>query len=321
MLSILLHGLVVALYAGLAWHFWRTRWKNERALESASHQRLSSNALGFQWWERALLTAAVALHAVLLADAVLGSGQFRFGFAHALSMMALLALVFYGIESLIHRLEGMPALVLPPAAVSVALPALFDGAALTAQAQAPAFVAHVLIAMLAYAFFAIAAAHAVLMMVVERRLHRRRGDGRAAAVLGGLAGPPGLGGTAGPGGSMGIPPMGMPPMGVPPLGMPPLLTMERLLFQMLAAGFVLLTLTLASGIVFSDEIFGRALRLDHKTVFGILAWLIFAVLLLGRAVYGWRGRTALKGTFAGFAALLLAYVGSRFVVEVVLGRV
>ena len=48
MLSILLHGLVVALYAGLAWHFWRTRWKNERALESASHQRLSSNALGFQ---------------------------------------------------------------------------------------------------------------------------------------------------------------------------------------------------------------------------------------------------------------------------------
>ena len=170
--------------------------------------------------------------------------------------------------------------------------------------------------MLAYAFFAIAAAHAVLMMVVERRLHRRRGDGRAAAVLGGLAGPPGLGGTVGPGGSM-----GMPPMGVPPLGMPPLLTMERLLFQMLAAGFVLLTLTLASGIVFSDEIFGRALRLDHKTVFGILAWLIFAVLLLGRAVYGWRGRTALKGTFAGFAALLLAYVGSRFVVEVVLGRV
>ena len=106
-----------------------------------------------------------------------------------------------------------------------------------------------------------------------------------------------------------------------PMGMPPLLTMERLLFQMLAAGFVLLTLTLASGIVFSEEIFGRALRLDHKTVFGILAWLIFGVLLLGRAVYGWRGRTALNGTFAGFAALLLAYVGSRFVVEVVLGRV
>ena len=106
-----------------------------------------------------------------------------------------------------------------------------------------------------------------------------------------------------------------------PTGLPPLLTMERLLFQMLAAGFVLLTLTLASGIMFSEEIFGQAMRFDHKTVFGLLAWLIFAALLLGRLVYGWRGRAALNGTFAGFAALLLAYVGSRFVVEVVLGRV
>ena len=290
--------MLAALYAGLAWHFWRTRWKTDHAVESGSHQRFWQRSWGFQWWERALLTVAVALHAGLLADAVLGRGEFRFGFAHALSMMALLALVFYGIESLLHRLEGMPALVLPPAAVSAALPALFGGAALTAQAQAPAFVAHVLIAMLAYAFFAIAAAHAVLMMVVERRLHRRRRDLREPGAPGG--------------------PRGMPPL---PRGMPPLLTMERLLFQMLAAGFVLLTLTLASGIVFSEEIFGRALRLDHKTVFGILAWLIFAVLLLGRRVYGWRGRTALNGTFAGFAALLLAYVGSRFVVEVVLGRV
>ncbi len=303
MVSILLHGLVVALYAGLAWHFWRTRWKSSHDLENGFHQRLSGIGLGFQWWERGLLTVAVALHAVLLADAVLGGGQFRFGFAHALSMMALLALVFYGIESLIHHLEGMPALVLPPAAVSAALPALFGGAALTVQAQAPAFVAHVLIAMLAYAFFAIAAAHAVLMMVVERQLHRRRDDVREQA---------GPGGTPMPGRSVGS---------AAPMRMPPLLTMERLLFRMLAAGFVLLTLTLASGIAFSEEIFGRALRFDHKTVFGILAWLIFGVLLLGRAFYGWRGRTALKGTFVGFAVLLLAYVGSRFVLEVVLGRV
>ena len=239
-------------------------------------------------WERLLLTVAVLLHAALLATAILASAQFRFGFAHALSMMALLALLFYGVESLIHPLQGMPALVLPPAALSVGLPALFGGTAMTAQAQAPAFAAHVLIAMLAYAFFAIAAAHAVLMMVLERRWHRRRGDARE--VTG-------------------------------PTGLPPLLTMERLLFQMLAAGFVLLTLTLASGIMFSEEIFGQAMRFDHKTVFGLLAWLIFAALLLGRLVYGWRGRAALNGTFAGFAALLLAYVGSRFVVEVVLGRV
>ena len=243
---------------------------------------------GFRWWERLLLAGAVALHAALLFDALFAGGQFRFGFAHALSMMALLALVFYGAESLIHPLDGMPALVLPPAALSVALPALFGGALLTAKAQAPAFAAHVLIAMLAYAFFAIAAAHAVLMAVAERRLHRRGVNAGEAAA---------------------------------PAGLPPLLTMERLLFQMLGTGFVFLTLTVVSGIVFSEEIFGRALKLDHKTVFGLLAWLIFAVLLFGRRAYGWRGRTALNGTFAGFGALLLAYIGSRFVLEVVLGRV
>ncbi len=203
-------------------------------------------------------------------------------------MMALLALLFYGAESFIHPLEGMPVLVLPPAALSVVLPALFGGALLTDKAQAPAFVAHVLIAMLAYAFMAIAAAHAVLMAVVERRLHSRGGGGRAHAV---------------------------------PTGLPPLLTMERLLFQMLGTGFGFLSLTVLSGIIFSEEIFGRAMTLDHKTVFGLLAWTIFAVLLLGRAVYGWRGRAALNGTFAGFVALLLAYVGSRFVLEVMLGRV
>ena len=288
MMLILLHGLSAALYAGLAVYFWRTRWHPGHTEQTLAHQRFPAQGPGFLWWERLLLAAAVLLHAALLFDALFAGGQFRFGFAHALSMMALLALDFYGVESLIHPLDGMPALVLPPAAVSVVLPVLFGGALLTAKAQAPAFAAHVLIAMLAYAFFAIAAAHAVLMAVVERRLHRPSGSARDT---------------------------------VAPAGLPPLLTMERLLFQMLGTGFAFLTLTVASGIVFSEDIFGRALTFDHKTVFGLLAWLIFGVLLLGRAVYGWRGRTALNGTFAGFGALLLAYVGSRFVVEVVLGRV
>ena len=285
---ILLHGLSALLYAGLAAYFWHTRWHSGHALVQRGRTRDLDGNQGFRWWERLLLAAAVVLHAFLLAHAIFGSGQFHFGFAHALSMMALLALLFYGAESFIHPLEGMPALVLPPAALSVALPAMFGGALLTDKAQAPAFVAHVLIAMLAYAFIAIAAAHAVLMAAVERRLHSRRGSGRD------LAGPSGL---------------------------PPLLTMERLLFQVLGIGFVCISLTVLSGIVFSEEIFGRALTFDHKTVFGLLAWLIFAVLLLGRAIYGWRGRAALNGTFAGFGALLLAYVGSRFVLEVMLGRV
>jgi ABC-type uncharacterized transport system permease subunit len=96
--------------------------------------------------------------------------------------------------------------------------------------------------------------------------------------------------------------------------------MEALLFRIIWAGFILLTLTLASGVVFSEELFGKAAQFNHKTVFGVLSWLIFAALLAGRHIYGWRGRVAVRWTLAGFLTLVLAYIGSRFVVEVVLGR-
>jgi ABC-type uncharacterized transport system permease subunit len=96
--------------------------------------------------------------------------------------------------------------------------------------------------------------------------------------------------------------------------------MERLLFRLIGAGFVLLTLTLGSGMLFSEELLGRPLQFNHKVVFGILSWLIFGALLAGRQLYGWRGRVALRWTLAGFLALVLAYLGSRFVVEVILHR-
>lgn len=275
-MKILLHAFCALAYAILALHFWRSRWRAWSVAGEVAPRPLR--------WERAALAAAVALHAALLFRDVLGGDGFRFGFAHALSMMALLALVFYGFESLFYPIEGVPALVLPPAAACVIMPAFFTGSEMNLNATSTAFLAHVAIAMGAYAFIAIAAVHAILMAIMERHLQspaRRR----------------------------------------PLSGLPPLLTMERLLFQMLGAGFVLLTLTLASGVIFSEEIFGRALRFDHKTVFGIISWLIFAVLLLGRYAYGWRGRAALNGTFAGFGMLVLAYIGTRFVLEVVLGRV
>ncbi|MEO5738566.1 MAG: cytochrome c biogenesis protein CcsA [Variovorax sp.] len=100
----------------------------------------------------------------------------------------------------------------------------------------------------------------------------------------------------------------------------PLLTLERLTFRFITAGFVLLSATLLAGMLFSETLYGRAWRWDHKTVFSMLAWLTFAVLLIGRARFGWRGRTARRVLYAGAALLLLAYVGSRFVLEVVLGR-
>ena len=102
--------------------------------------------------------------------------------------------------------------------------------------------------------------------------------------------------------------------------LPPLLVLERILFRFIGLGFALLTLTAFSGVLFSEEIFGQPLRFDHKNVFTLVAWAVFGILLLGRRLWGWRGRTALRLTFGGFALLLLAYVGSRFVMEVILER-
>ena len=100
----------------------------------------------------------------------------------------------------------------------------------------------------------------------------------------------------------------------------PLLTLERLTFRLTLGGFVLLSATLLMGVGFSEAVYGHALRWDHKTIFSILAWITFAVLLIGRQTFGWRGQRAVNGLYAGSTLLLLAYVGSRFVIEVILGR-
>ena len=89
------------------------------------------------------------------------------------------------------------------------------------------------------------------------------------------------------------------------------------MFQLITVGFLLLTLTLVSGLFFADEVFGRPLVLNHKTVLSIVAWVIFAVLLLGRWRFGWRGRKAINWTLGGFAVLLLAYFGTKFILEFV----
>jgi ABC-type uncharacterized transport system permease subunit len=284
---ILLHAVAAILYAALAVHFWRTRWR-----ASAPHTP------GIARWERAAILVPFALHTWLLYHELFAAPGLRFGFGQALSVTLWLAVLIYWFESRYVNLEGMQALVLPVAAVCVLLPGLFPGLAAPAYSASVAFRAHLLLAMLAYSLFMIGALHALLMALLERRLHGRRRDPGAAAD--------------GPGQGS--------PLAGPLASLPPLLSLERLLFRILAGGFVLLTLTLATGVLFSEEIFGKALRFNHKTVFAILSWLIFGGLLVGRWRYGWRGRKALRWTLAGFVALLLAYVGSRFVLEVVLGR-
>lgn len=100
----------------------------------------------------------------------------------------------------------------------------------------------------------------------------------------------------------------------------PLLTLERITFRLVSAGFVLLSATLLAGWLFGEQLYGSSWKWSHKTIFSVLSWLTFAILLIGRARFGWRGRKAVRVLYMGAGLLLLAYVGSRFVLEVVLGR-
>ncbi|MBI2316089.1 MAG: cytochrome c biogenesis protein CcsA [Betaproteobacteria bacterium] len=276
--AIVLYVAVAAAYALLAFHFWRTRWSGAKPAAIAP-------------WERAAILAPLALHAWLLYEGLFAASEFRFGFGYALSCMLWLAALIYWVESLFYPLEGMQPLVLGLAAACAPLPALFPGMPSPPYAQSFQFRIHTVIAMAAYSLFTIAALHAMLMTLVERRLHHAKLSGH---VSGPLAGPLAV--------------------------LPPLLTLESLLFRIIALGFVLLTLTLATGIISSETAFGRAMPFSHKTVFAILSWIIFGALLAGRRLRGWRGRTALRWTLAGFVVLLLAYVGTHFVLEVILRR-
>ena len=95
--------------------------------------------------------------------------------------------------------------------------------------------------------------------------------------------------------------------------------MEQLLFQLSGLGFVLLTMALVSGALFIENL--TAQHLIHKTVLSVCAWVVFGLLLWGRWQFGWRGRTAVRLTFAGSVVLLLAYFGSKLVLELILQRV
>ncbi len=100
--------------------------------------------------------------------------------------------------------------------------------------------------------------------------------------------------------------------------LPPLVTMEAMLFELVLIGFVLLTLSIGTGLFYVDNFFAQ--HLVHKTAFTLLAWACFGILLIGRHRLGWRSRTAIRWTLGAFALLLLGYTGSKFVLEVLLQR-
>lgn len=146
-----------------------------------------------------------------------------------------------------------------------------------------AFNLHVAIAIAAYVLLTLAAVLAATLWIAEKRLHQKPSSRFAQSL-------------------------------------PPLLSLEKQLFYLLWVGFGALSITLISGAVFSEELFGRPLVLSHKVIFSSIAWLVFATLLIGRIRHGWRGKLAIKWTLTGFGFLVLAYAGSKFVLEILLHR-
>lgn len=227
---------------------------------------------------RRVMLLAWALHAALLAWDLL-HGQPHFGFAQALSITVWLVLTAYVVESRLYPQMRARWALAGFGAVTVLLSVLFPGAALPATTS-PLLPLHWALGIAAYGLMAAAVVHGWMMNRLERQMRQRR---PARPDEGGV----------------------------------PLLTLERLMFRFIGAGFVLLTLTMLVGLFFGG---GGAWRWDHKRVFTLLSWLVFAVLLAGRWWLGWRGRRAVHMLYAGSVLLLLGYAGSRFVLEVLLGR-
>lgn len=223
------------------------------------------------------------LHGYLLYKTLWIAGALNLGLVNSLSLILWLTLLVYWLAHFFYPIASLKALVLPLAGVGALILLIFPTTRSALKQTSWIFDAHVLVAMLAYSLFTIAALHATLMSLVENSLHKAK----LPALLRNL---------------------------------PPLLTMETLLFRIIATGFVLLTLTLFSGGIFSEQIFGKAWLFNHKVLFGFISWAVFGILLVGHHFYGWRGRKAVNWTMSGFGFLLLAYIGSQFVLEVILHR-
>ena len=230
----------------------------------------------------ALAAGALVLHAALLYGDLF-QGGLNLGLTSAASLVAWAVALLFLAAALFQPVESLGVLILPVAAATLLLEWLWPTRHLALPGASPVQAAHIVISLIAYSLLSIAVVQGLVLGLQERALHRRAAGGFLRSL-------------------------------------PPLETMEHLLFRMIAVGFVLLTLTLVSGVFFSEELFGKPLRFTHHIVLSIIAWAVFGVLLTGRRLYGWRGRTAVRWTLAGFTLLVLGYFGSKFVIEILLGR-
>jgi ABC-type uncharacterized transport system permease subunit len=246
------------------------------------------------------MSLGIVFHAIsALAYALMGAGHTRrllrdgnavqVGQTARMCLLGVLAL--HAVALYFIRLDGLQLLLIPAGFLTTLLAALFPQGFVVPHAGNAWLRAHLVISLAAYGLITIAALQSMLMALLDRHLRQHESAqarrGLLALVLD---------------------------------VQPPLLVQERLLFRLIGVGFVALTLAVVTGSVASMELIHRVLPFDHKTVFTLLSWLTFGGLLLGRHLRGWRGRVALRWTLTGFVFLILAYTGSRFVLEVILHR-
>ncbi len=221
------------------------------------------------------------LHGLMVYQTILVPSGMNLGFFNVVSLIAWMVALLVILAALYQPVENLGIAMLPAAALAVGLQELGP--------QTPDIVAHtsvemqghILVSILAYSLLSLAAVQAILLAVQDRHLRNRHPGGFIRAL-------------------------------------PPLETMEALLFQMIGVGFALLSLSLLSGFLYLEDMFAQ--HLVHKTVLSVIAWFVFATLLWGRLRFGWRGRKAIQWTLAGVVLLMLAYLGSKLVLELILHR-
>ena len=234
-----------------------------------------------RWIALACGFAGLALHTWVLYDATFGGSGLNLAFFNALALTSWTVVTLLLVSGITKPVENLGILILPLAALTLFLETRFPSADFMRPAMGWDIKIHVLLSMLAYSLLTLASVQAILLAVQDHHLHTRQPGGFVRAL-------------------------------------PPLQTMESLLFEMIGAGFALLTLALLSGFAFLEDMFAQ--HLVHKTVLSSLGWLVFGGLLVGRFRYGWRGRTAIIWTLSGFVMLVLAYFGSKAVLELILQR-
>ena len=230
-------------------------------------------------WLLAFACGALALHGLGVKNIIFSSDGLRLGFFNMSSLIFWVINAIVLASSLKKPLHNLFALLFPLSALAVLVSLLSEGPQLPYTQLGQGLSAHILLSILAYSLLTIATLQACLLAFQNHQLRSKHTTG-AVRLL------------------------------------PPLQTMEALLFEVLWAGVLLLTLSIATGFIFLHDIFAQ--HLAHKTVFSLLAWCIYATLLWGRHYLGWRGNTAIRWTLVGFAALMLAYFGSKLVLELLI---